>query len=154
MITSKQRLKIFQKYLLHGASWNSDILNFISKCVDDIKWTEHDKMISCYRKILIIFYYFWATHMLAFYVAYPSIHTLQCCISHSNFEESRYPPFLLEALPLPLTTIFLQTRIPNVVLESSANVLEPQINPTLNPSPPRVAYRPPWLHRAMTVFNF
>ena len=43
--------------------------------------------------------------------------------------------FFLEALQLLLPTIFLQNGIPNVVLESSPDVLEPQINPALPPPP-------------------
>ena len=61
----------------------------MNKCMNDIKWTDH-----CKKKVLIIFYYFGTTYMLAFYV-----HALQSILfrvvypklvlKHSIFEESR-----------------------------------------------------------------
>ena len=45
-----------------------------------IKWR------SCFRKSWYFFYYFGATYMLAFYVAYPSIHIFQSCISHPFYK--------------------------------------------------------------------
>ena len=101
-------LNIFQKYLLSQVR----IQIFISKCIDDFiilgSHTFKHFMSHALQSIL-------------FRVVYPTA-------------ESRYP-FLIETLPLPLTTINLQNDIPNVVLESSPNVLEPQRGPILNPLP-------------------
>ena len=109
---------------------------------------------SCYRKNLIIFYYFWTIYMLAFHVAYPSIHIFQSCISnpfyrHPIFCRVTLSPFLLEAQPLPLTTIIFPELHAKFCLESSPNVLEPH---QPYPPPPTIAYRPPKLHSVMKVY--
>ena len=87
--------------------------------------------------------------MLAFYVAYPSIHIFHSCISHPFYRlktspilQSYYPRFcraseakrhlIIRSIATPPNHIFFEWKC---CLESCPNVLEPQINRTLNPSP-------------------
>ena len=93
--------------------------------------------------------------MLAFYVAYPSIHIFRVGYPalFIDFQETLHffrvtlSPFYWKQSHSP-KHIF-QGAILNVVLESSPNVLEPQISLTLTP-PPLL----PQFHPAMTVFYF
>ena len=67
-------------------------------------------------------------------------------LTHSIFAESRYS-LSIRSIAIPPKNNFLQNGIPNVVLESFLNVLEPQINPNLTPPPlasPPVTHRPPY----------
>ena len=79
--------------------------------------------------------------MLVFYVVPFHLYFSELCIppffklKHPIFAESRYPLFIRSIATHP-NHIFFSEGIPiNVVLESSPNVLELQINHTLDPLP-------------------
>ena len=96
------------------------------------------------RKILIIFYYLGATYMymlVFFFVAYPSIHILHICISNPFYRLETSPILQSHVIPVFIRRIAPPPHLPYFFGMAmlfgvpSSNVLEPQINRSINPLP-------------------
>ena len=137
---------IFQKYLLYLRLELRYSLADLHLLIISSGRNTDDEM----RKILIIFYYLGATnmYMLAFCVAYTSIHIFHSCLSHPFYRletspilQSHVVPVFIRRIATPPNHIFLRmAMLFGVVSQRFRATNQPYHKPPfLSP----VAYRPP-----------